>query len=163
MRLDLERSRYVLRTRAKGLLSALAHDLELEGKFSSGEGEGTSGRATVRPADLRVVGVLKGGKCDAHVLSASDVLEIERRTRADVLHGATEIEIVVRALDRVEIAVGSRRAELRGKVHVRGAEVTASGTLSMKALGLAEVKGPLGAFTVKDEIEVDVRAFLTDG
>ena len=34
------------------------------------------------------------------------------------------------------------------------------GTLSMKALGLAEVKGPLGAFTIKDEIEVEVQVHL---
>ena len=83
--------------------------------------------------------------------------------RTDVLRGVAEVEIVITALDRVEIVLGGRRAELRGKVRVAGTEVTATGTLSMNGLGLAEVKGPLGAFTVKDDIEVEVRAFLVPG
>lgn len=164
MRLDLDRSRYVLRTRAKGLLSALAHALELEGRFASGEAKedgGTwSGRAKVRPADLRVVGVLHKDKLDTTVLSASDVREIERRMRDDTLKGATEVEIVARSTDDLEIVLAGRTSKLRLSPRVAGDAVTARGTLSMKALGLAEIKGPLGAFTVKDEIEVEVQAWL---
>lgn len=164
MRLDLDRSRYVLRTRCKGLFSALAHDLELEGRFSAGtatqEGGAWRGEAAARPADLKVKGVLHKDRLDTNVLSASDVAEIERRMRDDVLRGAAEVRVHARSASEVELELSGKRAPLRLAARVEGDRVTGKGTLSMKALGLAEVKGPLGAFTIKDEIEVEVQVHL---
>lgn len=165
--LDPARSNLTLRTRSGGFFGALAHDLELTAPLLRGhaklEGDRWDGEVAVDPSAIRVVGAIKKGHVDRSVLSANDVREIERRL-VDHFGGAREV--VVRGggtPENPEVRVTvSREGAARVKVNAieeGGARVFAvTGTVSMKALGLGEVKGPLGAFVIKDDVEVDGRA-----
>lgn len=168
--LDLTRSAVTLRTRAKGLLSALAHDLELSATFARGsvkrDGERWEGELAVLPSALKVVGPIKGGTTVRDGLPAWEVREIERRIVEEVFGGVSEIVVRVRGTtSSPEIDVVAKRegrAKLKVDLREEAGAITAraEGTVSMRSLGLAEVKGPLGAFTVKDDVEVSATAVL---
>lgn len=169
--LDTTRSSITLRTRAGGLFSALAHDLELLGKVARGtarsEGERWTGELAVEPSAIKVVGVLKRGNVDKNVLSAGDVRDIEHRVATEVFGGMREIVVraegtpampTVRILGRKE-AVTELRITVRSDDNAR--IFTAKGSVSIRALGFPEVKGPLGAFVIKDDVEVDATITFT--
>ena len=163
--LDPARSSVTLRTYAGGLFSALAHDLELTAKVVRGEtkndGERWEGELAIEPSAIKVVGVLKRGTVDKNTLSAGDVRDIEGRIASEIFGGLREIVI------RGEGAVSSPTVKVVGKkdgladvkVTVRndGASriFTAKGKISIKSLGIPEVKGPLGAFVIKDHVDID--------
>jgi len=158
-------SKLRVRTRASGMLARLAHDLEIVAKDLSGratlEGDGFSGELVVPVAALEVVGVLHGDRVDPSSLSGSDRAEIARKIREEVFSGTREIRARVRGASRQRADV---TVEIQGRdtvsvplgVKEDGDRVEVSGRveLSMKRLGLREVKGPLGAFRVRDGVEV---------
>jgi len=166
--IDPERSTLILRTRAGGLLSALAHDLELSGKLARGtatrDGDRWEGEISIEPSAIKVVGAIKRGAVDRNVLSASDVRDIEEKIVTEVFGGLSEL--VVRCsgtLDAPTIRVTAKREGLmNAKVNVKTDDAarvfTVKGTVSIKGLGLNEVKGPLGAFVIKDDVEVEATA-----
>ncbi len=168
--IDPSRSTLTLRTRAGGLFSALAHDLELTGTVARGtatrDGERWEAELGIVPSSIKVVGALKRGTVDRTVLSASDVRDIEQRIVNDVFGGVAEI--VIRGsgtVDAPDIRVTAKReSSLSARVSVKNdadARVFhAKGTVSIKGLGLQEVKGPLGAFVIKDDVEIDATATL---
>jgi hypothetical protein len=166
--LDLASSSLKLRTRAKGLLSKLAHDLELDVTSATGEGErdgeAWNGKLSIAAEGIKVAGVLKKHGVDRDVLSSRDVADIEKRIRDDVFAHARQIAIDASGkLSRgdLDVHVGARGQRalvlVEWTTRDRGVELRAKGEVSMKALGLAEVKGPLGAFTVSDAVEWDAR------
>jgi len=159
---DTAGSRVVVRTFAEGMLSRLAHDLEIEAGGAEGHVD-DAGRAKVRfpVARLRVRGVVRSAKVDAEALSASDRADIERRI-AEAFEGVMHVEVEGElAGDRAKLRVtcGRRAQELEvpasvergegGRVRVKG-----KAKLSHKSLGLTPVRGPLGAFRVADGVEV---------
>lgn len=173
MKLDPSRSRVAVYTFAEGLLSALAHDLEIVAMDVSGEADGDKAELRIAVGSLRVIGAMKRGRLDRDVLSASDRDAIEKQIRSEVLPG---VEVVARG----ERAGGSASVELtvpRGKparvsckVHVsdepgatadaqdaQSTRVRIKGTadVSLKAIGAPPVKGPMGAFRVSDKVRVD--------
>ncbi|MBI2388102.1 MAG: hypothetical protein HYV09_00675 [Deltaproteobacteria bacterium] len=166
-KLDPSRSTLTLRTRSGGFFGALAHDLELTAPLLRGhaklEGDRWDGEVVVEPTAIRVIGAIKKGQVDRSVLSANDVREIERRL-VDHFGGAREV--VVRGtgtVDRPEVRVtvsreGTARVKAKATDEGDARVVAVTGTVSMKALGLGEVKGPLGAFVIKDDVEVEGRA-----
>ena len=100
------------RTYAKGLLAALAHDLELDLPASESTVEqlddgAWSGRIVVAVDAIRVVGVLRRGAVATDVLSASDRTEIEKRLRQAC---APETTLVVTARGRVNAEGTADRA-----------------------------------------------------
>jgi hypothetical protein len=102
------------------------------------------------------MGTLRGDRLDPAGLSASDRADIERRLREEVLPVG---EVVIEAADgRATVRVGRQGATVAAssRVEGRGDRVRLTGrcTLSLAALGIREVKGPLGAFRVKDAVEV---------
>ena len=164
--IDRQASTVTIRTRAKGLLSKLAHDLEIQAARFDGDVEVSEARwkATLRfsVSALTVAGALKGDKVDRAVLSPSDRAEIERKIRDEVLV-VEEIVVIAEGSDRSagDVVVKARRGEQRRKVTLHsedrpGGEIVTYGTLdlSLRALGIEEIKGPLGAFKVDDRIEV---------
>lgn len=163
VRLDRDKSTLTLRTRAGGFFGALAHDLELTATFARGtatrDGARWEGEVAIEAAAIKVVGVIKKGHVDKSVLSASDVREIERR----IVDELGVREVVVRAsgtADRPEVKVTAKRetsARLRARANGEQG-FTLTGTVSIKGLGLPEVKGPLGAFVIKDDVEVEATA-----
>lgn len=164
--IDRQASTVTIRTRAKGLLSKLAHDLEIQTARFDGDVEvdETDWKATLRfpVSGLTVAGALKGDKVDRAILSPSDRAEIERKLRDEVL-GVDEIVVTAEGKDRGagDVVVKARRGEQRRAVSLTtedrpGGEIVTYGTvdLSLRALGVDEIKGPLGAFKVDDRIEV---------
>lgn len=168
--LDPDRSTLILRTRAGGFFSALAHDLELTGKITRGtatrDGDRWEGELAVPPSSIKVVGALKRGVVDKGVLSASDVRDIEHRIVSDILGGVNEV--VIRCSGTLEaptIRVTAKRESLmNARVTLKNDDaarvISAKGAVSIKGLGLQEVKGPLGAFVIKDDIEVEANVTL---
>ncbi len=173
--LDSAASSLVLRTRAKGFLSKLAHDLELccRGVRAEGERDGETwrGRLVVPVAAIEVVGSIKKGKVDPGALSAWETDLILQRLRQEVFAGIDEVIAVAsgrQSRGDLEIAVGARGQKVLALVELRdragGLELRAKGDVSMRALGMAEVKAPLGAFTVADAVEWDAAlVFVQEG
>src|SRR3981189_2703608 len=95
--IDGARSRVTARTRAKGLMARLAHDLVLESRALRGEGERDGevlrGRVGLDVDSLQVVGAGRGGTVDRGVLSAADVQEVERRVRVEVFRAGRTIVV----------------------------------------------------------------------
>ena len=157
-----------LRTRAEGLLARLAHDLEITAAGLGGkatlDGESWTADLSVPVASLRVVGALHGEELDREALSASDRAQIEQKMREDVFFaGATIVTAsasgasLMRGEATITIASRSQRVPitLSAAPLVGGAaRVTGRFTLSLDRLGAKPIKGPLGAFRVKDAVEV---------
>lgn len=168
--LDPDRSTLILRTRAGGFFSALAHDLELTGNITRGtatrDGDRWEAELAVPPSSIKVAGALKRGVVDKSVLSASDIRDIEHRIVSDILGGVSEVVIKCSGtLEAPTIRVTAKRDTLlNAKVTLKNDDaarvITAKGTVSIKGLGLQEVKGPLGAFVIKDDVEIDATVRL---
>lgn len=156
---DPERSIITLKTRAKGLLSALAHDLELRATVARGtatrEGERWEGELFIAPSSIKVVGAIKSGKTSP--LSKIEVDMCEKRIVTEVFEGVREI--VVKAHGTIadpKIDVTAKRtAAAKLKISLEGEVLRGRGSVSIQALGLPEVKAPLNAFTVRDEVDVE--------
>jgi hypothetical protein len=163
MKVDPSRSHVAIYTFAEGVFSALAHDLELGVTTIAGEatrGEPPAVEITIAVAAIGVVGVVKRGKTDRNALSASDRDAIERQIKDDVFRGGATI--VARGelrgdRARIEVSAPTGRAEATTTLEVtRGDEARARGSidLSLRAMGIAPVKGPMGAFRVSDKVRV---------
>lgn len=167
--IDAAASRLVVRTRATGMLARLAHDLEIVSASISGKARvGASAWSAdlfVPASSLHVAGTLKGDRLDASALSASDRADIERRMRADALGGAPEIVVSLEGSARdageASLAIGRgprarvRLVDLEARDHADGSvKVTGRAELSLRALGVAEIRAPLGAFKVSDKVEI---------
>lgn len=168
MDIDHHASSITVRTRATGLLGRLAHDLEIQATAFSGDVrvDGDSWEATLRfpVADLRVVGALKNDRVDRGVLSTREVAEIESKIRREVLLGSEITVTLVGSGSRGEAAVVAPRGQQRLPVTLTRDDdhsVYGSLWLSLRALGVDEIKGPLGAFKVDDAIEVGFFVKLT--
>lgn len=167
--LDERGSRLRIHTYAEGLLARLAHDLALEhaGLRGSGSRTGDGGTAEVEApiAGFVVLGVLHGERLDEGTLSPSDRRDVLEKMRREVFHATEGAKLLARA----DLAAGTAKITVTtpggrtvsvstrptlldedgGAVRVRGAV-----ELSLAALGSDPVKGPMGAFKVKDRIEV---------
>ena len=171
--LDASRSRVRIQTFAEGLLSRLAHDLELLcGELSgtatiSSAGGKTTGTARIE-APLRgvvVAGVLgKDGRVDPRALSANEQRDILEKMQHDVFHAGPDAVVRVEAQHdgasaRIRIHPPNGKAVetvVRPDVDLQGDAVHAKGAfeLSLAAMGSDAVKGPMGAFRVKDRVKV---------
>jgi hypothetical protein len=171
---DPARSRVRVHTFAEGLLARLAHDLELVCTRLSGTAAraGASDAATTAGTTsleaplggLEVAGVMKDGRLDERALSASDRRDILAKMLADVFHasasgvlrvdatlegGAAKIRLLAPNGKSVEVMT---RPELRPD----GEGLRATGTfdVSLAKLGSDVLKGPMGAFRVKDRVAI---------
>lgn len=173
---DAGESRVVIHTFAEGLFAKLAHDLELVARVSghatrSRDAEGTF-ELEVPVSSIEVVGARKGGVVDAGALSASDKGEILAKMREDVFRSGASADGAVRITG--ELAAGNARAKIeaprgastrvdakaQAKVDGERADVTLSFGVSLAALGSAPVKGPMGAFRVKDTVQITAELVL---
>jgi hypothetical protein len=163
---DPASSRIAIRTRATGMLAKLAHDLEIVASSIGGkatlDGEGFSAELVVPVAGLAVAGTLHGDRVDTAALSSSDRAEIQHKIRDEVFAATKEVRVKASGATRaradvtVEIATGRVSSPVTLDVEDRGDVTRVAGRveLSMKRLGLKEVKGPLNAFRVSDGVEV---------
>lgn len=178
-------SRLTIETRAKGMLAKLAHDLSIEARDANVTASIEAGRVTVvarvRVASLSVVGVRKGGSVDRNVLSTSDRAEIEKKIQNEVFRGPEVVVTMEASLGEGGLADGRRTVDATGRVEAAGksARVSSRATvevasgrakvqgrvrLDLPSLSIAPPKGPLGAFRVDDEVDVDFDlAFVVEG
>jgi len=172
--LDPARSRVRIHTFAEGILARLAHDLELvcgnlEGtalhEGSNGAAKGNASIA-VPLSGCEVGGILgKDGRVDDQGLSPSERRDVIAKMQKDVFHCGPD------GVVRVEGHLDAGKARLRlippnGKgteavvaVEVRaepggGVRATGSFEVALSALGSSVIKGPMGAFRVKDRVKV---------
>lgn len=182
LRFDAQASKLTIETTATGMLAKLAHDLSIVARSlraqATIEGQRFTIEVDVPVGELEVDGVRKHGVVDRGTLSASDKAEIQRKMRDEVLGGGT---IVARAegtlpegalegagvsLDvTAKVERASRTESVRSKLSLKPSaeRITAEGrfTVHLPALGIAPIKGPLGAFRVNDDIRVDVALVFT--
>lgn len=166
MIVDSSASKLAIRTRATGMLARLAHDLELEVSDVRGEvrrsDDSFTGQLIVPVDRIRVVGRLHGDRVDRGGISASDCGEIERKIRAEVFPGVKEIQVRGggREWKQIDVTIDSGLGKTSVPMSIRGTEadrqirITGRTELSLAKLGVREIKGPLGAFRVKDAVEV---------
>jgi hypothetical protein len=160
-------STVAVRTRAAGLLARFAHDLEIRAAEVRGrasvDGDTWTAELAIPVVGLRVAGVLRDDRVDSTVLSANDRLEIERKLREEVLPGTSVVRVrasgASRGLGEARIELTRGNAAVRAPLATREApdasiEVSGNVRLSLRALGIQEIKAPLGAFKVRDDVEV---------
>jgi hypothetical protein len=165
---DSAKSRVRVHTFAEGLFARLAHDIELvftkvEGTASR-EGEAGQAKLTVRLDSAEVAGVLKDGRVDASVLSASDRRDILEKMRREVFHAGEDATVTLEAtLDgkvaKVKVVPPRGKtveATTRPELREDGDALRISGSfdVSLSAIGSDVVKGPMNAFRVKDRVVV---------
>ena len=136
--------------------------------------DGPKWKATLRfpAARLRVVGVLRKGRLDETVLSANDKDEIRQRMDEQVFGGTSTVVVRAegaqpgRGSARVELGKGTQKVSLRHEVTEGddgATRVEGRCSLSLRSLGVKEIKGPLGAFKVHDGIDVIYSFVLRPG
>jgi hypothetical protein len=171
--LDAAASRVRIQTFAEGLLARLAHDLELGCSGLTGTAirvgeDGTStGSARIEAPlrDLSVLGVLgKDGRVDERALTPSERREIVAKMYNDVFHARPDASV------RIEATLEGGRARVRlvpphgpavetsiePQLRTDGRFLRVSGTfdLALSSIGSDAIKGPMGAFRVKDRVRV---------
>lgn len=173
---DASGSAVSVETKAVGMLAKLAHDLSIDARGATASAASADGKITVvlraAVADLKVRGARKGSTVDESALSASDRAEIERRIREDVLASSDVVATLACDAEAAKlgeegrrtvsgsgsIEVGRRKASITSSVtlQVSAARVVAEGrvTVNLPALGITPPKGPLGAFKLRDDVEV---------
>lgn len=170
-RLDSAASKLTIRTRAQGMLARLAHDLSLLARSIEGRAEldkdTWTASLTVAPS-LLVEGVVKSGRVDTTVLSPSDRQEIERKVEDELLR-RREVRVEASGSSRtsgrakITVANGSTDVPAPLELHERedgSLEAKGHAELSLQALGIPPVKGPLNAFRVADAVVVQFALVL---
>jgi hypothetical protein len=164
--IDPAASRLSIRTRAEGALSRLAHDLEITTNNLRGEalldGDHWAADILIPVVSLHVAGTLKGDTLQPEGVSSSDRAEIEHKIREQVLTGTREVRVRAEGSHQeqadvtITVATGSCRVRAPLWTSRREPGLTVKGRvdLSLKSLGVREVKGPLGVFRLKDRVEV---------
>jgi hypothetical protein len=180
--LDTARARVRIHTFAEGILARLAHDLEIVcGDLSGSASRDAAGasiagtaRVEVPLRGMSVGGVLaKDGRVDERALSANERRDIVAKMQSDVFHAGPDGVLRVEAhLDagaaRVRIVPPNGKAVetvVRPEVHAEGEGIRVTGTceVSLAAIGSDAVKGPMGAFRVKDRVKVSFDVVFVPG
>lgn len=171
--LDDAASRVRLHTFAEGLFARLAHDLalgctRLRGSALRASGDAVAGTAELEVplAGIVVLGVLAAGRIDESGLAPNDRRDALAKMRREVFHADESAVVRVRVtLDGGNASVvlatpNGREVTLTARPTVRetpaGLRVTGTLDVSLAAIGSDPIKGPMGAFKVKDRVEVHV-------
>jgi len=171
--LDPARSRVRIHTYAEGLFARLAHDLELtcgglSGRATAAAGGRTDAGSATIEAPLRglaVAGVVgRDGRVDDRGLNPTERRDCIAKMYTDVFHARPDAMVLVQvqrdgASARVRIVPPNGKAVevvIAPEVVPDGGGLRASGSfeVSLVAIGSDVVKGPMGAFRVKDLVKV---------
>lgn len=170
--MDAHASRVHIYTFAEGLFAKFAHDLALNAA-PAGKGVSTSEGATVALSfdvnDITVLGVRRKEFVDTEVLQLEEKLEIERRIRTEFFPAKEKNHFIDiegqlkngRAVFTFTTPQGRKThlsADVKAGIGEETALITGLCKLSLSSLGIGPIKGPLGAFKVKDEVHIDFHA-----
>ncbi|MHB8872267.1 MAG: YceI family protein [Myxococcaceae bacterium] len=153
-------------TYKEGLLSAVAHDLELRvTRFALDVDDATrSVKASFEPDSLKVVGARKNGMTVPGSLSPKDVREIEANIAKDVLQPKANPELRFESSKVTEQAGGlevkgalflhGRRKDLSFAVRREGARWVAEVRLQQPDFGIRPYSAMFGTLKIKPEVLV---------
>ncbi len=153
-------------TYKEGLLSTVAHDLELTaGRFEVDWSEDRV-TATFDLGSLRVLHAVVNGQAAPNALSAHDLEKIEQTLANDVLHTSRHPEArfesssVTASGDgfmlRGTLTLGGRTDELSALVRRDGTRYTTELLLDQRRFGITPYSALLGALKLKPEVRVRV-------
>lgn len=165
-RLDASTAECLVFTFKEGLLSAVAHDLEIRVTAFEVEVDEEKSRLTARfdPRSLRVVAALHGGREAPGALSEGDKKKIDESTAHDVLHSKEHREIRFELKTRRAVSDGWQLdgdLELNGKkkailvtVRTTGDRYVAEATLHQPDFGIKPFTAMLGALKIRPDVKV---------
>lgn len=160
MTIDLTRTVVRIYTQATGALSFAAHDLALEIHPHDASESGGVYRLRFDMNDMIVLGVMRHGTLDTTVLSERDKADIAQRMVAAC---GSSVEISAEPRDQtMSLKWMTPRATLSIPCVVRIGSDSAEGSceVSLSALNIGPIRGPLGAFRVADRVRIEFRAAL---
>ena len=147
-------------TYKEGLLSAVAHDLEIDvARFAIEVADDASIRATFDPTSLRVVDPIVDGRRAPGALSAKDRSKIEAYIHSEVLHPNEHptIRFVSTQVDETSIR---GRLELHGRsrpITLRRSGDEVEVTLHQADFGIKPFTALLGTLKIKPDVRVRLR------
>ncbi|MBX3274391.1 MAG: YceI family protein [Sandaracinaceae bacterium] len=157
---DATSARCAVFTFKEGLLSAVAHDLELEvGRFTvEVSDDGASIRARFEAGSLRVVEPIVDGRRAPGTLSDKDKRKIEENLRDDVLHAKRHPEIVFESTEVTDTRVVGRLTMNGATREVRCTRdgERASATLHQPDWGIKPYSAMLGTLKIKPDVRVEL-------
>lgn len=143
----------------EGLLSAVAHDLEIDVTRFSVTVEGSTVTASFEPASLRVLHAMHDGAPRPSALSAKDRATIEGNIQKDVLGRHGEIRFTGTATgDAIDgsLTLGGRTRSLRVPLRTEGDRRVAEVTLHQPDFGITPYSAMLGTLKIKADVRVRV-------
>ncbi|MBX3248052.1 MAG: YceI family protein [Myxococcales bacterium] len=163
---DASRAECLVFTYKEGLLSKIAHDLEIRVERFEVKVEGTTIEATFDPTSLRVVTARKDGQPNAGALSAGDRAKIEGNITGEVLETKRHPE--VRFTGRAEVSDQDARVHgeltLHGRTRPLDATVRREGArwvtrvrLHQPDFGIKPYSAMLGTLKIQPDVEIELR------
>jgi len=159
----MNRGKILVQTFKEGLLSPLAHDLELRlGRFEV-DRDAQRVRARFWPETLEVAGVMRDGRLDAQALTAAQRAEIVDNIRTKILNTDQHPEIVFEGEASPsasghrlsgQLSVLGRRVDLELTLEERDGCYLGSVTLTPTKWGIKPFKAMLGTIKLQDRVVV---------
>lgn len=147
-------------TYKEGLLSAVAHDLEIDvARFEVEIADDASITASFDPTSLRVVDSIVDGRRVPGSLNAKDRAKIEANILSDVLHPKKHPTIRFESTEVTEASIRGR-LELHGRSRVIALRRTgdeAEVTLDQTDFGIKPFTAMLGTLKIKPAVRVRLR------
>lgn len=150
----------------EGLLSAVAHDLEIDVPVFKIDVEGETVQATFFARSLRVLHAMDGATPKPSALSERDKKTIESNIAGDVLQSARYPEIrfegtakrsetsEVEALIEGTLSIAGRSRQVRIEARLDGEQWRAETTLHQPDFGIKPYSAMLGALKIKPDVRV---------
>lgn len=138
----------MITVRAEGFGARLAHDIRIEASGDIAR-EGDRVRATFPLDRLRVTATSRHAREEWHPPSPKDAEEIEHRTRK-ALKKTVDVDATKDA-----IVVNGKQTVKPRDLEIANGRIRGKCTLSLAALGIDKVEGPLGAVRTADAIDVE--------
>ncbi|MGE0784104.1 MAG: YceI family protein [Sandaracinaceae bacterium] len=162
-----DRARCAVFTFKEGLLSAIAHDLEIAVRTFELEvaDDGSSIVARFDPRSLEVVDAIVDGRRSPGTLKPKDKETIRGNIAKDVLRVARHPSMIeFRSTEvtpsqvRGELTLVGRTRSIVVRIHEEGDERIAEATLHQPDFGITPYSAMLGTLKIKPDVKVVVRA-----
>jgi hypothetical protein len=158
---DAKDARCRIFTFKEGLLSAVAHDLEIDVQRFSVTVDGERVRATFDPSSLRVLHAMHDGVPRPGALSERERAKIEQTIRDEVLSVRRHPEVRFEAEARGAVLDGTltlfgRSRPLRVPFRVEGTARVAEASLHQPDWGIAPYSAMLGTLKIKPDVRVRI-------
>jgi hypothetical protein len=148
----------------EGLLSAIAHDLEIDVSRFRVEHEGDVVRATFEANSLRVLHAMADGRPKPDLLSPRDRQKIEDNILKDVLQATRHPQIAFRAQlagapeghVSGELTLGGRSRQVRVSVRTEETMYVGEVTLHQPDFGITPYSAMLGTLRIKADVRVRI-------